>query len=81
VLDLASTDSGGFTAPNAAGWAWAVDRILAPRAYYLLGIPSVPETWDGVYHEVDVRVLRKDVRLFARRGYFAPAAPLAPRER
>jgi len=81
VLDLASTDSGGFTAPNAAGWAWAVDRILAPRAYYLLGIPSVPETWDGGYHEVEVRVLRKDVRLFARRGYFAPAAPAAPRER
>jgi VWFA-related protein len=81
VLDLVSTDSGGFTAPNAAGWAWAVDRILAPRAYYVLGIPSVPESWDGEYHPVDVRVLRKDVRLFARKGYFAPAAPAAPRER
>jgi VWFA-related protein len=78
VLDLVSTDSGGFTAANAAGWAWAMDRILAPRAYYLLGIPSVPESWDGAYHPVDVRVLRKDVRLFARRGYFAPAAATAP---
>jgi VWFA-related protein len=78
VLDLVSTDSGGFTAANAAGWAWAVDRILAPRAYYLLGIPSVPESWDGGYHTVDVRVLRKDVRILARRGYFAPAAAKTP---
>jgi VWFA-related protein len=78
VLDLVSTDSGGFTAPNAAGWAWALDRVLAPRAYYLLGIPSVPESWDGAYHTVDVRVARKDVRILARRGYFAPAPAIAP---
>lgn len=74
VLDLVAADSGGFTAKDASGWAWAVDRIVAPRAYYLLGIPSVPESWDGGYHPVDVRVPSKDVRLFARRGYFAPAA-------
>jgi VWFA-related protein len=74
VLDLVSSDSGGFTAPNATGWAWAVDRILSPRAYYLLGIPSTPQTWDGGYHTVEVRVVRKDVRLLARKGYFAPAA-------
>ena len=78
VLDLVSADSGGFTAPSAAGWAWAVDRILAPRAYYLLGIPSVPESWDGGYHTVDVRVVRKDVRILARRGYFAPAPAKTP---
>ena len=78
VLDLVATDSGGFAAPNASGWAWAVDRILGPRAYYLLGIPSVPETWDGGYHLVEVRVRRQDVRLLARKGYFAPAAPAAP---
>lgn len=82
VLDAVSSDSGGFSAPNPAGWHWAVDRILSPRAYYLLGIPSVPETWDGTYHAVEVRVLRKDVRLLARKGYFAPArAPAPPREK
>jgi len=80
VLDVVSTDSGGFIAPNASGWAWAVDRILAPRAYYVLGIPSVPERWDGRYHPVEVRVLRSDVRLLARKGYFAPAAA-TPRRR
>ncbi len=74
VLEVVAADSGGFTAPHPAGWAWAVDRILGPRAYYLLGIPSVPEAWDGGYHRVEVRVLRKDVRLFARKGYFAPPA-------
>ena len=75
VLDAVSADSGGFTAPSAAGWAWAVDRILAPRAYYLLGIPSVPESWDGAYHPVEVRVLRKDVRLLSREGLLRPGAP------
>lgn len=78
LLDAIATDSGGFTAPDASGWAWAVDRILAPRAYYLLGIPSVPESWDGEYHAVEVRVPRHDVRLVSRAGYFAPAAE-APR--
>ncbi len=73
VLDTVSLDSGGFIAPYPAAWARALDRIFAARAYYLLGIPSVPETWDGSYHRVEVRVLRKDARLFARKGYFAPA--------
>jgi VWFA-related protein len=74
VLDTVSLDSGGLIAPNPAAWPRVLDRIFAARAYYLLGIPSVPETWDGGYHRVEVRVLRKDVRLYARKGYFAPAA-------
>jgi VWFA-related protein len=78
VLDAVCSDSGGFSAPNPAGWDWAVDRILSPRAYYLLGIPSVPATWDGEYHPVEVRALRKDVRLLARKGYFAPARGATP---
>jgi len=79
VLDAVAEDSGGFTSANPAGWSWAMDRILAPRAYYLLGIPSSPETWDGGYHHVEVRVLRKDVRLLSRKGYFAPPPATAPR--
>ena len=79
VLDAVAEDSGGFTSANPAGWSWAMDRILAPRAYYLLGIPSAPETWDGGYHHVEVRVLRKHVRLLSRKGYFAPPPATAPR--
>lgn len=75
VLEDVASDSGGWSAPSAAAWPWAVDRILAPRAYYLLGIPSVPASWDGAYHPVEVRVPRQDVRLLSRKGYFAPAPP------
>jgi VWFA-related protein len=78
VLDAVSSDSGGFATGDAAGWSWALERILATRAYYLLGIPSAPESWDGDYHRVDVRVLRPDVRLYARKGYFTPEAGAAP---
>ncbi len=75
VFDAVSSDSGGFTTPNPAAWASAIDRILRrSRACYLLGIPSAPETWDGRYHRVEVRVTQKGVRLHARNGYFAPAA-------
>jgi VWFA-related protein len=77
VLDDVASDSGGWRATQAATWAWAVDRILAPRAYYLLGIPSVPLSWDGAYHPVEVRVPRKDVRLLSRKGYFAPTPATA----
>jgi VWFA-related protein len=76
VFEAVAADSGGFTAGKPAAWAWAIDRIMRrSRAYYLLGIPSAPATWDGRYHRVDVRVTRKDVRLHTRTGYFAPAAP------
>ena len=81
VLEAVSSDSGGFATADGSGWAWALARILATRAYYLLGIPSAPESWDGAYHRVDVRVLRKDVRLYARKGYFTPEAAAAPDER
>jgi len=74
LLDAVAADSGGFSAPTTTGWSWALDRILAPRAYYLLGIPSEPESWDGQYHPIEIRALRDGVRLFARRGYFAPTA-------
>lgn len=76
VFEAVSADSGGFTTGKPAAWAWAIDRIMRrSRAYYLLGIPSAPATWDGRYHRVDVRVTRKEVRLYTRTGYFAPAAP------
>jgi len=82
VFEAVSADSGGFTTPKPAAWPWAIDRIMRrSRAYYLLGIPSAPETWDGRYHRVEVRVTRKGVRLHARKGYFAPATAAAPDKR
>jgi VWFA-related protein len=79
VFDAVAVDSGGFTTPNPAGWESALDRIMRrSRASYLLGIPSVPATWDGRYHRIEVRVLRSGVRVHVRSGYFAPAAAAAP---
>lgn len=80
VFDAVARDSGGLAADNAGTWDRTLELALArARARYLLGIASVPSSWDGRFHAVSVRTRRKGVRLDARRGYFAPA-PGAARE-
>jgi VWFA-related protein len=73
LYDKVAADSGGFSTPAARTWSWSLDRVLQrSRAAYLLGIPAAPESWDGRYHPLEVRVTRAGVRLHARKGYFAP---------
>jgi VWFA-related protein len=59
--------------------------------YYLLGYTSSIAPRDGKYHEIEVRVRRRDVQISARRGYWAysledvrrataPPRPSAPPE-
>ena len=59
--------------------------------YYLLGYTSSVAPRDGKFHEIDVRVRRRDVQISARRGYWAfsledvrramaPPRPSAPPE-
>ena len=48
-------------------------------AYYLLGYTSSAAPTDGEFHEIDVEVLRDDVRVRARRGYYALTAENAAR--
>jgi VWFA-related protein len=43
-------------------------------AYYLLGYTSTLAARDGKFHEIDVRVRRKDVEVHARKGYWAYTA-------
>lgn len=43
-------------------------------AYYLLGYTSSVAAHDGKFHEIDVRVKRKDVDVHARKGYWAYTA-------
>jgi VWFA-related protein len=43
-------------------------------AYYLVGYTPTREVADGKFHEIDVRVRRRGVRVLARRGYWAPSA-------
>jgi VWFA-related protein len=61
------------------------------RAYYLLGYTSSLAPRDGKFHEIQVRVRRRDVDVRARKGYWAytiediekasaPARPGPPRE-
>ena len=60
-------------------------------SYYLLGYTTSVAPRDGKFHEIQVRVKRKDVEVRARKGYWAytaedaerasaPAKPAAPRD-
>jgi VWFA-related protein len=40
-------------------------------SYYVLGY-SVPETWDGKFHKIKVKVRRKGCDVVAQGGYFSP---------
>ena len=48
-------------------------------AYYLLGYTSSAAPTDGEFHEIEVQVLRDDVRVRARKGYYALTAVNAAR--
>jgi Ca-activated chloride channel family protein len=49
------------------------DKVVAQvRAQYTLGYHSTNEKTDGAWRKVDVKVLRKDLRVRARKGYFGP---------
>ncbi len=48
-------------------------------AYYLLGYTSAAAPTDGEFHEIEVDVLRDDVRVRARKGYYALTAENAAR--
>jgi VWFA-related protein len=48
-------------------------------AYYLLGYTSTEAPRDGKFHEIGVRVKRKDVEVRARKGYWAYTAEDAAR--
>ncbi|MFH1945077.1 MAG: VWA domain-containing protein [Acidobacteriota bacterium] len=39
--------------------------------YYVLGY-YVRENWDGAYHQIEVRVLKPDLEVYAQDGYFNP---------
>jgi hypothetical protein len=80
-----STDTGGRAVVNTNGLADGLQQVVADAsAYYLLGYTPTRQTDDGKFHEIEVKVRRKGVRLLARKGYWAPstkekeAAPAPP---
>ncbi|MFN8092841.1 MAG: VWA domain-containing protein [Vicinamibacteria bacterium] len=67
-------DTGGFSIRNSNDLAGGLRRIAAEsRAYYLVGYDPAKEP-DGRYRKIKVRVQRKDVRVRARKGYYADVA-------
>ncbi len=55
-------------------------KMLADTsAYYLLGYTSTEAPRDGKFHEIQVRVKRKDVEVRARKGYWAYSSEDAAR--
>jgi VWFA-related protein len=73
LFDAIGRDSGGFSGRAPTTWSWSLDRVFQrSRAAYLLGIPAAPDRWDGRYHRLDVRVTKQGVRLYGRKGYYAP---------
>ena len=73
LLTLAENTDGLAVLGNdlSAGLQQVVDDV---SAYYLLTYESSNAENDGTYRSIEVRVKRPDVRVRARRGYFAPEA-------
>lgn len=62
--------------PAAADAAFQrIARALA--GYYLIGVEATPQDRDGRRHRIQVKTVRKGVRLSSRRGFLAPAGPAA----
>ena len=80
TLRLLADETDGRAIVNRNNMLPDLTRIVADQsAYYLLGYTSSSSPTDGEFHEIDVEVLRDDVRVRARRGYYALTAANAAR--
>lgn len=60
----------------------AYEKILAQiRAQYSLGYASTNEKADGQWRRVEIKVKRPDIRIQARKGYFAPFKESSSKQR
>jgi len=70
-----SAETGGRRLAHSNDYTKALQAVMADAsAYYLLGYTPSRAIDDGQFHEIDVRVRRKGVRVLARKGYWAPTA-------
>ena len=80
TLRLLADETDGRAIINRNDMLPGLAQIVADQsAYYLLGYTSSSAPTDGEFHEIDVDVLRDDVRIRARRGYYALTAANAAR--
>jgi VWFA-related protein len=68
-----AADSGGFSVKNTNDLNRGFERIAnETKSYYLIGYRPSNTKEDGRFRKIEVKVARKDVRVRARKGYFAP---------
>lgn len=67
-----SADSGGFSVKNSNDLAKGLQRIAdETRVYYLIGYNPTNTARDGRFRKIELKVAAKDVRVRARKGYYA----------
>ncbi|MET0554603.1 MAG: VWA domain-containing protein [Vicinamibacteria bacterium] len=82
--EMLASDSGGFSVKNTNDMSRGFQRIAdETKSYYLVGYRPTNAKTDGKFRKIEVKVARKDVKVRARKGYFAPmdAATLASRKK
>ena len=72
-LRVLADDTGGQIITETNNFTPEFQRFVRDNSsYYLLGYVPTTEYRDGKFHNLTVRVNRKDVTVRARRGYYAP---------
>jgi hypothetical protein len=82
--EMLASDSGGFSVKNTNDLSKGFLRIAdETKSYYLVGYRPTNTKMDGKFRKIEVKVARKDVKVRARKGYFAPidAATLAAQKK
>jgi VWFA-related protein len=75
VLRRFADETGGRAIFNTNDHAQHLEGIFSDAsAYYLIAYTPTRELADGKFHEIDVEVKRRGLRVTARRGYWAPKA-------
>lgn len=72
-LKYLANETGGFAVVNNNDVSGGVRRVLEDQSYYLIGYDPGDETFDPVtrrYNRIEVKVLRKDVTVRYRSGFF-----------
>jgi VWFA-related protein len=81
-LRVLSEETGGVASVSSNDFSGAFGRILRDNSrYYLLGYHTNDARRDGRFRKIEVRVKRPDLRVQARKGYFAPLPDAKSKER
>jgi len=78
-LSEIAVNTGGRAFVNRSNLTQAMSELIAENgSYYLLGYYPDPYHADGKFHQIDVHVRRRGVRVRARRGYVAVGPDARP---